>query len=1449
LSLKYRNHKKIELFLFLIFIIAFLGNFALNPFSFDNHYLEDIKFKENDKNFELDDRLNTAYYSPKGKPLTIIQHATISNTFFPFSLPTNVSFTLLEGWNSKNVTIDYDGVSHQKDWIINGSFDDGEDPWEYKSSTPTKIVKGDWQPEYVSIEVNPFQILSKGNSGYFEENFTIPETSTSNTVASLSMNYKYKIQNPASPSSTISAFISIKIGSVEKNTSISFTNLVPNAATWNKISLTYDMSEIGQFIPENATLRVGVFVDDTTLTPNRVQSLYIDDIQFKIWTKPNEPNLIIANDVEFDQDYYYENNTFGRGKTFINVERSRTETSSVKFTISKNPAHTEDLSVFNITITSDALKNFNSTVNGIESSTYTANNQISWQIECSFMIPYGYSNNWAEIMKPSDWNVTSILDPYNSEQRDSCTGYDLGSGTLVIPQEVLSPGLWTFKAVSQNYISEGSLNVYNGTVYEKKSRITFGDTFQVNVSLDNSVPYQNTFINCSIEYPNGSLFYQSSEELTSHDIEFGSFVVGKNMPIGSYTAILIWTNNQSYVYRDKVGYLQFYFDVWHHTNLTAVDSYIEKVLGEPLLIKVKFTDYDLNTNIGSALITYNSTLGISGTMIYFGSGIYAIDVDTTGFEIGDYYFSFDASKTYYENQTIMDLIQLNLVAQPLKLVFPTRVVNSTGNNYAICKVNLEGEISGDPVPLANISTDWVNYYSVFDHDNGTYSLNFSTYGLPTEGVIKAYEIEIFANKTNYGSVSDFITLIVRPIQTLAHANNTNIVSYINENFYVKVNYTVEQNGALIIGAQCAVTWMSNYEVSQVADGFIIKYYTSGLNTDGYNSLIRLSKPGYEDALVSITAVINKQEVSISVQVNGDEIAQNNLVELYFKESVNITARIFADREGRFLSGGILTMLSDYYENNLTESQPTYFGSIIVINGDTFSSGLNTIYIRFEKQNYTTTSFSFQFYIRAQPINLNVSINNQNIPENFLIVASFNDLISISCRAFAETEGIYLSGGTVKFVLDFHEIDLTESFNYWYNESLGISTNFFSLGINYVYVKFELSNYTTTAFSFQILVNQIDIRVQTIGFIDSINVYSGDSLTIRVNLTEFGSNNPIENATIYCYWQYGTYFFSEVNEGLYKLDLDLSRNIIGTHRFNLVITTEESIYKSTQYSFLIIITQPELPNYISWIVLISLISAIAILGSLSFRSYVILPRIRRRELLIANKTQPYKDIRNIQAILISTKYGGISFYNKTFSILDENFLTGFSGFIQAIMILGSEYTKDGIKVVNIESSADDIDEKEKEIKELDFNFFHSLICDYKDLRVVLLLTEHSSIRLREIIYLLTKQIYLQNKDLISSFKGNLHPIRSSMEEIINRFLPLYYKNPFELNKSEHYHSVKVSGTLTNLEIRILNVLESKSKYKKDFLLEVIISLIDDVNEDENIIAVESLIQQKMIRPME
>ena len=59
------------------------------------------------------------------------------------------------------------------------------------------------------------------------------------------------------------------------------------------------------------------------------------------------------------------------------------------------------------------LKKINSSINDIDGSLYTTGIPITWQAELIISIPSAYENNWAEITKPVDWNITQILDGYD----------------------------------------------------------------------------------------------------------------------------------------------------------------------------------------------------------------------------------------------------------------------------------------------------------------------------------------------------------------------------------------------------------------------------------------------------------------------------------------------------------------------------------------------------------------------------------------------------------------------------------------------------------------------------------------------------------------------------------------------------------------------------------------------------------------------------------------------------------------------------------------------------------------------------------------------------------------------------------------------------------------------------------------------------------------------------
>ena len=233
----------------------------------------------------------------------------------------------------------------------------------------------------------------------------------------------------------------------------------------------------------------------------------------------------------------------------------------------------------------------------------------------------------------------------------------------------------------------------------------------------------------------------------------------------------------------------------------------------------RLTDYDFDTYIAFATVAYNSTIGQSGIMGYLGSGTYFLDFDTSGLGLGDYYFSFNASKNYYQNQISIDLIHLKIIAQPLALEVPKTVMSGSGNNYVSCQVNVTGALSGTLIWPVNISTNWLNPYTVTHHNNGTFTLNFSTWNLPTQGVIETYSVSVFASKTYYGNTTSFIAMMVYPIKTIIGVNRSIFVVDLGESVDIKVNYTVEGSEFLILGAN-----LDGIEGNSKAMGALIDNY-------------------------------------------------------------------------------------------------------------------------------------------------------------------------------------------------------------------------------------------------------------------------------------------------------------------------------------------------------------------------------------------------------------------------------------------------------------------------------------------------------------------------------------------------------------------------------------------------------------------------------------------------
>ncbi|MFX1364120.1 MAG: hypothetical protein ACFE9Y_04265 [Promethearchaeota archaeon] len=1280
---------------------------------------------------------------PNSKPLLISQHATISNTIFPTSLPENISFTLLEDWISKNVTINYDGVSHYKQRVINGTFPSSKNPWEYYTNN-SNFVEEPWQTideeQCVGITIKKGQSFSKGDISYFEENLTISENSVTNTLASLSM-YYYMESQLFNPSDDISTFISIMIGENEINKSEILYNLAPGF--WTEMKVTYDLSNYDQQLPENVTIRVGLNVESDigATPPSKDQKIYFDDIEFNVWTESNIPNLIIAKDVEFNMNYSYQNITSGKGVAFIDVERSRTQTSDVIFTISKNDTITEELKIYNITISSVAVKTFNSTIGGLDGSFYEIDNQINWKTDCSFSIPYGYLNNWVEIKKPSDWDITSILDGYDVEKNDSCIGIGIGSETLKIPVGVLASGLWEIRAVSRNYITQGGINVWNETHYIQQSNITLGDIFQINMTLNDTIPYENTYVNCTIKFPNGTIYWSTNKELTSYEVLFGDFTVGKNMTIGSYEVNLLWTNNQSYIDRDKVGYSNFNFIVWHHTNLVAVDSYIERISGDPLLIKVNFTDYDCNTYIDYATVTYNGTLhgGISGTMAYLGSGIYAAEVDTSSLAIGSYFFSFNASKIYFENQSVNNLIVLVIIEQPLALEVPSTVINANSNDYAICNVNVTGALTHTLIPgKTNISTDWHKPYEILnDTIEGTYILNFSTYDVPTQGTLETFTIQVFANKTNYGSTSAYISLTVHPIPTIVNVNKSFIDVHSTENFSLEVNYMVESSSEIITEAILNITWSSFYDVELTPSGFIVECSTEGLSLDVYTLLIQVDHPGYETAFKNVNVNILPKSTSLEIFLNQIEKTSDRSISIVWNESLNITVR---------------------YIDFMTKSYID--GATVLVNDSNTSESLY-----------------------------------HNIPQY--------------SRIFNPGE--------------------------------------LSIGIHHFIVTAEKENYFKFSSDVTITVQQIEINIKTISFNNSLEIFAGKSTDLIIKLTEYNTRNIIENANVSYYdLQYNLNEFQYTGNGTYEAKISIPENTKeGTYTLTLNIFIEGDIYKTTKTSFIIIVSKEPGPNYLTWILFAGIFVLVGILSIIGIRHYIILPKKREFQSKLLERTQKYKDLMNIEAILVAQRESGLYLYLKSYYALEKYRKELLSGFIHAITTISKEIVRKDV-IIKEDTKLRTAKNIENLI-ELDFNQFQFLIGDYKELRAIFILKDKASERFVSQLENLLLATDLKFSEDLANWTGNIAKFEKIMPSIIEEYFDLPYKELYQLNSPQHIAKVKEEAELSKMQNRLLNVIYSISKGKQKFYLPDVVELVDEKNKDLVIDALESILEKKMIVP--
>jgi len=282
------------------------------------------------------------------------------------------------------------------------------------------------------------------------------------------------------------------------------------------------------------------------------------------------------------------------------------------------------------------------------------------------------------------------------------------------------------------------------------------------------------------------------------------------------------------------------------------------------------------------------------------------------------------------------------------------------------------------------------------------------------------------------------------------------------------------------------------------------------------------------------------------------------------------------------------------------------------------------------------------------------------------------------------------------------------------------------------------------------------------------------------------------------------------------------------------------------SYIEFIPEEDITPFLLSLFIIILFMIIGILGSLSLRSYVILPRQQKKKSYMMLRTQKFKDIRNIQAFIAMHKLSGLPVYSQSYTSMMKGKNMLFSGFIQAISIIGEEMTRTEKESVKAKKFKEKINFHK--VIELDLKQFHCLVLDVEELRTVLILKSKSSKRIKEILLHLSFAIYIKISERIKNWDNDLHNMDEIIQPLIYEYFDIYYKDPFKVNIQEsELLTYKKKLNLSKFEFQVMHIVFLILKEKSHFKLMDILERETDKNEDEIINALESLIEHKLIKP--
>jgi hypothetical protein len=399
----------------------------------------------------------------------------------------------------------------------------------------------------------------------------------------------------------------------------------------------------------------------------------------------------------------------------------------------------------------------------------------------------------------------------------------------------------------------------------------------------------------------------------------------------------------------------------------------------------------------------------------------------------------------------------------------------------------------------------------------------------------------------------------------------------------------------------------------------------------------------------------------------------------------------------------------------------------------------------------------------------------------------------------------------------------------------LNTSNFGIGIHYLTLVFNETDYAITTCSLQINILQKPVFF-SLRSNSTIICSPNHQFQIELELKDQESLFPIYGAQISYAWIFGSGYLIESDNGIYYLNASTPYQL-GTYEIQITILVGET-YRP--HSFQVQLINQKDPSVVNstlwWIILIVSIITMALLMALIKYNWINPMRIRKM-LELEKRTQIFDDIQNIQDIMVIQKTSGLLLYNYNYDLKKEEQDIMVTGFLQAIML----FTSNVIEKDTSHSHGDGM--------EFHHNHFNIYVVDGVNVRVAIILSHPASSQIKSQAHTFLKQFEQTFMHVIGEWDGNTEIFRQVTTPLIEEIFQIVLMKNFTFASAsyvkEFVHSKIKPNSVTD---RVFKIIETLVKDRKYFRIMTVISLIPEI---DRIYAKESLlelIQQKVIVPL-